>query len=168
MDIPGPFSTSPQTGPGEGGYSVVDKAEDKRQEEERHKNEAVKSRFEYLKHLTTLAGATAAVEVAIFQTETLRNERLDGLVMVVSLVFLAVAIAIALVRMILLLDMDSLPSTSPEYACTIMVLGGVGFFMVRAISWSVPQSFTTAVLYFGAPVLIVVLTAASYRFLYHN
>jgi hypothetical protein len=141
---------------------VTIEAEQRRQEEERRKDASVKSRFEYLKHLTTLAGATAAVEVAIFQTENLRNERLDGVVMVVSLIFLAGAIAIALGRMMWLIDLSSVPGKIPEYACTLMVLGGVFYFVLRAVGWRFPD-IQALINYIGlgvglVAVLVTVLT----------
>ena len=92
----------------------------------------LQGRFKYLKHLTTLAGATAAVEVAISQTKNFNglNERLDGKVMVVSLALLAAANAVALIRMMLLIDRNSLPNEIPEYVCSLVFFGGVFYFVL--------------------------------------
>jgi hypothetical protein len=123
---------------------VVKDAEQERLTEARRR-EALKIHFEYLKHITTLGGATALVELAIYRSVKVNLE-----VMALSLILLAGCVGMAMYKMAwATYDMQdgSNPSRVPArltglYICglALFVLTAVGFSpyaaLVLVIAWS--------------------------------
>jgi hypothetical protein len=71
--------------------------DDQSKQEEERRREALKLYYDHLKHLTTLAGVTAVVELTVYRerlAELLEPSRLG-----ISLLFLAVCVLLCLVRM---------------------------------------------------------------------
>jgi hypothetical protein len=113
---------------------VGNDAEQERITEERRR-EALKIHFEYLKHITTLGGATAIVELAIYQSVGVDLE-----VMAISLILLAWCVAAALYNMAFATyDMQSGagPSRIPS-RLTGLYIAGLALFVLTAVgltSW---------------------------------
>jgi len=106
-------------------------ATDQERETEERRREALKLNFDYLKHLSTLAGATALVELAVYQEVGV------GLVSLgTSLILLAVCVGACLYNMGLI----SGDIQSGEYASGGLYRLGifVGFYVggLAAFAWS--------------------------------
>lgn len=99
--------------------------------DEERRQEAVKMDFESLKHLSSLAGVTALVEIAVYRTADVSLQQLG-----VSLVFLAVCVGGALLQMgSLPLDMQYGGDPGNSVArLTGAYLAGLLMFAVYALS----------------------------------
>jgi hypothetical protein len=97
---------------------------------EERRREALKIHFEYLKHITTLGGATALVELAVY-----RSVEVDLEVMTISLILLAGCVGSALYSMAFATyDMQSGagPGRAPA-RLTGLYIAGLALFVLTAV-----------------------------------
>ena len=111
-----------------------DRGEDARsKQEEERRREAVKLYYDHLKHLTTLAVATAVVELAIYRVRL--AETLDPWFLGFSLLCLAVCVVLCLSTMAdVIFDVEygaGPGTTTPVHA---LFYCGLGFFMINALA----------------------------------
>jgi len=127
------------------------KTGDQERETEERRREALKLNFDYLKHLSTLAGATALVEIAVYKEVGVGLTPLGT-----SLILLAVCVGACL------WDMGSISGDiqSGEYASGGLYRLGilVGFYVggLAAFAWSALDPSLSEV-FGGGIVLVIVL-----------